>query len=224
MNKTIDNTIKVTLVEDHPSYRRVIERALSSCAQIELTNMYGAAEAALQVLTHPATVEIPDIILLDLKLPGISGLESIESFVEAAPSAKIIVLTQSYSESDVRNAIRLGAQGYLLKSSTIAEIIHGIETVNDGGASIDRGVAAHILKIFHDTPGENEPSIELSEQEQEILVKLSQGATKEQISEDLDLAYATIVMHIGQIYQKFEVQNATDALDIAFRTGSLKRD
>ena len=219
----METTIKVTLVEDHPSYRRVIERALSSSAKIELTSMYGAAESALQVLTHPATTELPDIILLDLNLPGISGLDSIESFIEAAPSAKIIVLTQSSDDTDVRNAIRLGAQGYLLKSSTVDEIIQGIDNVSSGEASIDRGVAAQVLSIFYDTPKGEEPSIDLSSQEQKILLLLSQGADKQQIAEDLELAHEAVSSCVEQLYKRLEVQNATDAIDRAYRSGALKR-
>ena len=217
----IDKTTKVMLVEDHPSYRRVIERALSSCAAIELTSMFGAAEIALRNLENPAVTDVPDIILLDLNLPGISGLDSIESFLKAAPSAKIIVLTQSDDESDVQTAIRRGAQGYLLKSSTVVEIIEGIEIVSHGGAMIDKEVASHVLKIIRDKPEQIEPQIVLSSREREILDLLSQGFVKKQIAEELNISYGTVATYTRRIYEKFDVQNAPAAVDIAHRKGLL---
>ncbi|MDB4766351.1 response regulator transcription factor [bacterium] len=220
----MDNPTKVMLVEDHPSYRRVIERALSSCSTIELTSMFGAAEIALRNLNDPATTNPPDIILLDLNLPGISGLDSIESFLKAAPSTKIIVLTQSEAGEDVQSAIRKGAQGYLLKSSTVAEIVEGIETVSCGGASIDKAVAAHVLKMIHDKSDHAEPSIVLSSREREILILLSRGLVKKQIAEELDISYGSVATYIRRIYEKFDVQNAAAAVDMAHRGGLLNRD
>ena len=217
----IDKTTKVMLVEDHPSYRRVIERALSSCAAIELTSMFGAAEIALRNLENPAVTDVPDIILLDLNLPGISGLDSIELFLKAAPSAKIIVLTQSDDESDVQTAIRRGAQGYLLKSSTVVEIIEGIEIVSHGGAMIDKEVASHVLKIIRDEPEQIEPQIVLSSREREILDLLSRGFVKKQIAEELNISYGTVATYTRRIYEKFDVQNAPAAVDIAHRKGLL---
>ena len=220
----MQNITNVMLVEDHPSYRRVIERALSSCPSIQLTSMFGAAEIALRNLNNPDLTIFPDVILLDLNLPGISGLDSIESFTKAAPSAKILVLTQSDAGSDVESAIRKGAQGYLLKSSTVADIIEGIKTVSRGGGAIDNEVANHVLNIIHETSSRKQPSIVLSSREREILILLSKGYVKKEIAEELNISYGSVATYTRRIYQKFDVQNAAAAVDMAYRSGVLERD
>ena len=144
--------IRIILVEDHPEYRDVIEIALSKEPDLELVGEFGTAEAALRSLEDSATRQEADIILLDLNLPGISGIEAIPFFTATIPKVKIIVLTQSDREADVLEAISLGAGGYLLKSSTVASITEGIRSMMDGGAPIDSGIANYILKTLKTAP------------------------------------------------------------------------
>ena len=121
--------IEVMLVEDNREYREVIHLALQRDEGFQLTSEYGTAEIALRSFDAKSIPRIPDIILLDLHLPGMSGLEALPRFVDALPETKIMVLTQSDSKRDVLRAIALGAAGYLLKSSTVAQIKEGMRTV-----------------------------------------------------------------------------------------------
>ena len=220
----MEQTIKVMLVEDHPSYRRVIERTLSATDTIELTGIFGAAEIALRNVKNLSIEDTPDVILLDLHLAGVSGLEAIELFFQAIPSIKIIVLTQSDAASDVQSAIQKGARGYLLKSSTASQIVHAIETVAHGGASIDEDVAPHLLKMVQEKSKQIEPKISLSVRETEILLLLRHGFVKKQIAEELKLSYGSVATYIRRLYDKLGVQNGAAAIDMAYRLGILKRD
>jgi DNA-binding NarL/FixJ family response regulator len=136
--------IRVMLVEDNPRYREVIALALKQEPGLQLASQYGTAEIALRSLRDGSSGDLPDLVLLDLRLPGMDGLEALPQFLAVAPQAKIMILTQSDHEADVLRAIALGASGYLLKSSTVTTITEGIRSVMNGGASLDAGVARFI--------------------------------------------------------------------------------
>ncbi|WP_372796614.1 response regulator transcription factor, partial [Pontiella sp.] len=128
--------IKVMLVEDNPEYREVINLALEDEPDIDLISQFGTSEIALRSLQDMSTRIEPDLVLLDLRLPGMDGLDSLPYFLRALPDAKVMILTQSDDESDVLRAIAHGAAGYLLKSSRLDQITDGIRTIMDGGAPI----------------------------------------------------------------------------------------
>lgn len=215
---------RVMLVEDHPEYREIVGLALEKETDLELTSHFGTSERALQSLQDRRKRQTPDLILLDLNLPGMSGLDSIPFFRSAVESAKIIVLTQSDKESDVLNAIRLGASGYLLKSSTSSEIKDGIRTVMKGGASLDANVAAFILKTLKGSLPNAACSSELTLRETEILTLLADGQSKKEIGRDLGISVTTVVTHVGHIYEKLGAKNAPDAIAKGFRRGILRID
>jgi len=213
----VENKIRVMLVEDHPEYRDVVELALEKERDIDLATQYGTAERALRSLGDCAASERPDIILLDLHLPGMSGLNAIPSFRDAAPDAKILVLTQSKKEADVLRAISVGASGYLLKSSTVLQIKEAIRNVMTGGASLDAGVAKYILRTFQSEHPTVQPEKSLSERELEILTLLADGLVKKQIAKQLQISYSTVDFHVRNIYDKLDVTNAPAAVNRAHR-------
>lgn len=209
------------MVEDHPDYREGIELALETEERIDLQNTYSTAEAALQALQDPAKHPGPDVLLLDLNLPGISGLEAIRWIKEYSPKTKIIVLTQSDQQADIMKAIKSGASGYLLKSSSLSQITSAIQTVTDGGASIDPKMATYILESFRTQPPKLSIEHTLTKREIEVLELLSKGLLKKQISEKLGISNATVSTHVSHIYEKLEVQNAPAAISTAFQAGIL---
>lgn len=215
--------IQVMLVEDNPEYRNVISVAMKRDPNMDLVNMVGTAERALSILQDQSESKRPDIILLDLALPGISGLESIPSIREYAPEARIIVLTQSDKEADVLSAIAQGAVGYLLKSATIKKIKEGIQVVMDGGAPIDPGMANYILAAMQATPPHDGGESKLTERELEILTLLGDGLVKKQVADKLDISVFTVVTHVRHIYEKLDVVNAPSAISKAYRTGIFPR-
>jgi two-component system nitrate/nitrite response regulator NarL len=213
------NNIRIIIVEDHPEFRETIEFVLGKEEGLELVNQYGNAELALRSLQNSNTENGVDIILLDLNLPGISGLEAIRWFKDYAPLAKILVLSQSDREADVIRAVRLGASGYLLKSSTMTQIIEGIRIVNDGGASLDSHLAKFILKALIAALPNDEQKIGLSPRELEVLNLIARGQSQKQVAVTLNISTYTVTDHLKHIYQKMDVKNAPEAIDKAHRRG-----
>ena len=220
----METTIKVMMVEDHPEYRDVIELALKAESDIELTNQFGSAERALRMLEDPSQQLAPDLILLDLNLPGRSGLESLPMFRTTCPDAKVVVLTQSDKQSDVVRAIQLGASGYLLKSSTVNQILDTIRTVSSDGVVLGRGIAKYILDTLQARMPRDEVAETLSIRELEILTLLGEGLVKKEIAQSLKIGTSTVATYIRRIYEKLNVQNAPAAITQAYRAGILPCD
>ena len=210
---------RIILIEDHPEYRKVLEFALEEEADMELVSKFGAAEVALRHLQDMSTRKEADIILLDLNLPGMSGLKAIPYLKTSLPAAEIIILTQSDKEADVLRAIQSGAAGYLLKSSSMQEIAQGIRTVISGGATLDANIARFIMQAVQaQTPNVTSEKV-LSEREMEILTLLAEGLVKKEIADQLCISSHTVVSHIRHIYEKLNVQNAPSAVNKAYRLG-----
>ncbi|WP_372797375.1 response regulator [Pontiella sp.] len=216
--------IKIMLVEDNPEYREVIKFALKRYDNFELTGLFGTAEIALRSFHDMSQRVVPDVILLDLRLPGMDGLEALAQFRKTSPDSRVIILTQSDNESDVLQAITLGAAGYLLKSASMEEIADGILTVIAGGASLDTGVARFILSTLKAKLPRKEVEVFLTERELQTLTLLSEGLVKKEIADRLNISVTTVATHVGHIYEKFEVQNAPAAITKAFKLGILPAD
>ena len=215
----LTNKIEVMLVEDHPEYREVIELALGKDAHFNLQSQFGTAERALRSLQELHPSNQPNVILLDLNLPGISGLDSIRWFKDYAPDSKIIVLTQSDKEANILEAIKLGASGYLLKSSSIKQIKDGIQTAVTGGASLDSSLATFILKTIKSNLPESGIDHPLSDREMDVLKLLAEGYLKKEIAKLLGISNSTVVTHVAHIYEKLDVRNAPAAVSKAYRVG-----
>ncbi len=214
----MNTKIQVMLVEDNKDYREVVNLAIGEEEDLEIMDQYGTTEIALRNL-QPLDKPRPDIILLDLRLPGMGGLDSIRYFKEYAPKAKIVILTQSDQEADVLRAILLGASGYLLKSARVKEIVDGIRLVHGGGATLDPSVAKFLLQNLQSRLPKEQLDIGLSDRELEILKLLSEGLVKKQIAQKLSIGYATVDTHVGHIYEKLHVNNAPSAVGKAYKLG-----
>ena len=214
--------INIILVEDHLGYRTTLIRALKQAAQIKHIHEYSTAEVALRELEKIPSDQTPDLLLLDLNLPGMSGLQSIQWFRKYAPKLNIIVLTQSSVEGDILEAMAAGASGYLLKSATISQITDAIESVQSGGASIDPKIAKYILKHLNEHTSHKVTLVKpLSERELQILTLLANGNARKEISSQLNISLNTVAYHIDHIYEKLNVENAPAAIAQGFRSGLL---
>ncbi len=212
---------KVMLVEDHPEYREAIELILKDEPSIDLISQVGSAERALRILGNQLDDLIPNVILLDLNLPGKSGLDALPLLKASCPDARVIVLTQSNKEADVLRAVQAGAVGYLLKSSTANQIVEAIRTVAEGGATLGSGVAKYILGTLQTRLSQVELQKSLSKRELEILTLLGEGQLKKEIAQNLEIGVSTVATYIRRIYEKLDVQNAPAAITKAYRAGIL---
>ncbi|MGJ8657460.1 MAG: response regulator [Akkermansiaceae bacterium] len=213
--------IQIMMVEDHPEYREIVEIAINRQPDMDLVSQFGTAERALRSLNEKQAAAKPEVIFLDLNLPGMSGIQAIPYFKTELPDTKIIVLTQSDSEEDVLKAIMQGASGYLLKSATVSQLTEAVRTVMSGGASLDPLVARFILNTMKATLPQKEISQMLTERELEVLVLLGEGLVKKEIGEKLEISVSTVVTHVSHIYEKLNVKNAPSAIAKAFRLGLL---
>ena len=216
-----DHPLRVVLIEDHPQYRETLELALSHSGDIQLLDSFGTAERALDALRDRAAWNPPDVILLDLHLPGMQGLEAIGLLKKCLPKAKIIVLTQSDREADVLAAISRGAAGYLLKSATVREILASVRQGAEGGSPLDARIAGYILNTLRTKLPRQQMEDLLTERELEVLGLLAEGLAKKEIGEKLGISPTTVVTHVTHIYEKLNVQNAPAAVAKAFSSGIL---
>jgi len=218
----METPIKIFLIEDNPEYRKSLDAAFRHDLRIHLIHATGTAERALDLLFDMQSADRPDLILLDLNLPGMSGIHAIPSLLSIAPNTKILVLSQSDKEADVVSAIASGASGYIVKSSSILEITEAIETVMQGGAPLDKKVAKYILKTLQAIPHSGKDTHNLTEREMETLSLLAAGLGKKQIGDKLGISEFTVAAYVRSIYTKLEVVNAPAAVNQAYRKGILK--
>ena len=216
-------TIRIILIEDNPEYRRALSMAMEHSPGFEMVEKFGTAEQALADLRASGLSKRVDVILLDLGLPKMQGLESIPWLQKFAPEARIIVLTQSDKKEDVIKAIRMGVAGYLLKSTSMEGIREGISEVIQGGASIDPEVAIYLLKQIREPDNKiiEETERQLSKRELEVLDCISKGLARKEIGRKLGIAENTVVSHIRHIYDKLNVPNAPSAISSAYEAGIL---
>lgn len=217
---TTKQKINVILVEDNPEYRHVIQFALEDDPSIELVDQFGTAELALRSIQNSASRTMPDIVLLDLNLPRMSGIEALPWFHKYASDLPVIILTQSDKEEDIFNAIQNGADGYLLKSAGIDDITDAIHAVHAGEAILDRKLATFILKVLRKKrPSKKSIPKDLSARELEVLTLLGHGEIKKEIAGSLGISVNTVAKHIRNIYEKLNVANAPAAIHTAHHLG-----
>lgn len=218
MSESIE-TITVWLVEDNEVYRRGLSRAIESSEGMRCPEAFADAESALSAVE---TGFIPDVILLDVELPGIDGLTALKRFAKISPEVRIVLLTVFNDTEKIFNAVCAGANGYLLKTASTDQVLSAIRQAAAGGAPMDPDVAERVLTLFNqmavaETPPA--PDYGLSEREKEILEQMSQGLVNKEIADVLNISPHTVVNHLRNIYSKLHVNTNTGAVAKAIREG-----
>lgn len=202
--------IKICIIEDDALILKSLQQVLNNAEGYRVTGTFFSAEAALENLQD----HHPDVLLLDIDLPGISGIEAIPKLKKLQPELNIVMLTVHEESELVFSAIRKGAVGYLIKGSNSKLLLQGIREVFEGGAPMSPSIARQVLTSF--TP---KTKSELTERELEVLQKLSSGTNNKQIAEDLFVSTNTIKAHIKNIYKKLHVNSRAEAVSKALKKG-----
>lgn len=166
----------------------------------------------------------PDVILMDIVMPDVNGIDAIRQIVQEAPSSRIIALTMYRQEQYLLNAVRAGARGYLLKTVHADELIAAIEDVHQGKYLIDPVIAARVLSEFHLTAPETPRAQSLTESEMAVLTLVAKGMENQAIADTLNYSVHTVANRLRTIYQKLHVANRTQAALYALRQGWVPLD
>lgn len=204
----------IIIVEDNDLFRESLCNFINQSGELICTHSFINCETAIDTINNVEL--IPEVILLDIGLPGMSGIDGIKRFLNLLPEVKIIILTIQDDDDSIFNALCNGASGYLLKDSDSGDIISSVNEVLNGGAPINSSIANKVLKMFRDfIPEHND--YRLSDRELEILKLLSEGLSKKQISEKIFISHHTVDSHIRHIYEKLEVHSSCEAVAIAIK-------
>jgi len=199
--------ITISIVEDDDSTRRTLLKLLNGNSNIRSLGSYSTGEAALNGIL----AERPDVALVDINLPGMSGIECVSKLKSKYPEIRVLMLT-TYEDNDrVFDSLRAGASGYLLKKTGYEELIEAIEELHAGGAPMSMQVARQVVDHFHRIKKPMSDVEKLSAREQEILSLLAKGYLNKEISDHLKISVFTVSTHVRHIYEKLHVHSRTEA-------------
>lgn len=204
------DTIRVLIADDHPVFRFGLRALLSAEPEIEVV---GEATTGEEAISSAETLG-PDAILMDINMPGISGIEATRRISQANPHAGILVITMFEDDDSVFAAMRAGARGYLLKGAAGDETVRAIRAVSNGEAIFSPSVARRLMQYFAAPHASAAPQAfpELTEREREILNLIAQGYTNTAIAEKLVLSAKTVRNHVSNIFSKLQVAGRAEAI------------
>jgi DNA-binding NarL/FixJ family response regulator len=202
-----ETTLTVSIVEDQRDTRESLVALVNGTDGLRCLSAYPTGEAALAGIPK----EKPDIALLDINLPGMSGIECVAKLKAQMPGLHVLMLT-TYEESDlIFNSLRAGASGYLLKNMPPQELLEALELVHAGGAPMSMQVARKVVAHFHEAAHAAADVQTLTPREHEILELLARGRLYKEISDKLGISLPTVRTHLRHIYDKLHVQTRTEA-------------
>lgn len=205
-------TIKVAIYEDNTALRESLVMLLSGLEDYAVVGAFGnclnAAQDTLQLQ--------PDVVLMDIDLPGRSGIEGVLTIKNARPATEVLMLTIFDDDDRVFQALCAGAGGYLLKRTPPVKILEAIREVCDGGAPMTPVIARKVLALFPRKPAANQEMDKLSPREQEVLQSLSEGNSHKMVANTLHISIDTVRSHVKKIYEKLHVHSVSEAIAKAF--------
>jgi DNA-binding NarL/FixJ family response regulator len=200
--------IKVSIVEDNRGTRESLKELLGRASTLRCVGAHANGDGALREI--PA--ENPDVILMDINLPGMSGIECVARLKHRVPKAQVLMLT-TYDESDlIFESLRAGAHGYLLKNMAPAELVQAVEQVHGGGSPMSMHIARKVVNHFQQIKQPSSEVEKLTKREQEILALLAKGYLYKEIADQLGISLSTVRAHLHTVYEKLHVQSRTQAV------------
>jgi DNA-binding NarL/FixJ family response regulator len=210
--------IRVVICDDHALFRRGLSMVLESEPGIEVVGEAEDGEAVVQAVEELA----PDVVLMDVRMPKLSGIEATKAIAESAPTTRIVMLTVSDEEEDLYEAIKAGAAGYLLKEISIEEVAEAIRSVVSGQSLITPSMASKLLAEFSNLSKKAEarqavPTPQLTSRELEVLKLVAQGMSNKEIAAELYISGNTVKNHVRNILEKLHLHSRMEAVVYAVR-------
>ena len=200
--------IAVVVIEDARGPRENLMALLHRAPGLKCVGAFGSGEEA--VCNAPAL--LPDVVLVDINLPGMNGIKCVAQLKEALPRAQFLMLT-SYEDSElIFESLRVGASGYLMKNQDPDEILLAVEQVHAGGSPMSMNIARKVVNYFHQIKQPSSDTEKLTDREQEVLALLAKGFLYKEIADQLGISLHTVRGHLHLIYEKLHVQSRTEAV------------
>lgn len=200
-------------MEDIPEVREGLEQLIKNSSDFLLIGSYSNAENAEKALP----LNIPDIVIMDINLPGKSGIECIAAIKDQCTGTQFIMFTIFEDDEKVFNALEAGAHGYLLKKTPKEKILEALKELYEGGSPMSTQIARKVLKSFQNNKAQNKEADILTKKENEILDLLSKGFLYKEIADKTATSINTVKQHIHNIYEKLHVQNRTEAINKVYK-------
>lgn len=204
----------IGIVEDNKKIRDLIQRYLD---MQEGHRCPVATESMEEMLDYLEEYEAPDVLLMDIQLPGMSGIEGMKKLKQEYPDIEIIMLTVYHDSHKIFNSLCAGASGYLLKHTSLPEIKEAIEDLMEGGAPMSPQIARKVINHFQDPPQKNKDSETLTSREQDIVQGLVDGLSYKLIADRYDISIDTVRAHIRNIYKKLHVNSKAEVIAKSLR-------
>ena len=223
MTEGAADVIRVVIADDHALFRRGLHIVLADEDDIEVVGEASNGAEALELCAQLA----PDVVLMDVRMPGTGGIEAAKSLRDVTPGAKIVMLTISDEEEDLYEAIKAGASGYLLKEIPIDEVADAIRSVHAGQSHISPSMATKLLTEFAAMARKEEerpqmPAPRLTEREMEVLTHVAQGLNNREIAKELFISENTVKNHVRNILEKLHLHSRMEAVVYAVREKLLE--
>jgi RNA polymerase sigma factor (sigma-70 family) len=200
--------ITVSIVEDNDKLRETLVRVLNRADGFRYVSQYANAEDALKDLPQAK----PDVVLMDINLPGMNGVECVRQLKKIAPEIQVMMLTVYEDTENIFDALAAGANGYMLKRTAGKELLEAIREVQRGGSPMTTHIARKVVQSFQRSAAAAAQTDSLSEREQQVLDLLSQGLMYKEIADKLNISYETVHTYIRRIYEKLQVRTRTEAV------------
>lgn len=210
--------IRILVVDDHPVVREGLVAIIE--AQDDMTVVGEAGDGSQAIAIYKAAK--PDVVLMDLAMPGTDGVQAIEGMREFDPDARVVVLTAYDTDERILRAVEAGARGYLLKGAPRDDIFRAVRVVNLGGSLLEPAVAGKLLNRVGDILRGGAPEEELTPREQDVLNLMARGFRNKEIAFDLHITERTVKFHANAIYRKLDVGGRTEAVSKALQKGMVK--
>jgi len=206
------NSITVSIVEDLDELRDALQRLISQSDRFSFAESYTNAEQAeKKIPLHP-----PDIVIMDINLPGMNGIECIKRIKDKCPGTQFMMFTIYEDDEKVFEALKAGAHGYLLKKTPKEKLLEGLEELYLGGSPMTTNIARKVIEAFEKKNQAPEELNTLTKKEKQVLDLLAKGYLYKEIADQLHITRDTVKQHIHHIYEKLHVQNRTEAINKAF--------